>query len=183
LALWAYFRFARAPRHAQGEIGQTSLAVFHCGAGCALGDIVGEFLVFALALTVAGETLYANFVIDFAFAYVFGIVFQYFSIVPMRGLGFRDGLKAALRADTLSILAFQLGMFGWMAIAYFLLFPHPHLHPNEAVHWFMMQVGMALGFVTSYPANVFLLKKGWKEKMETGGGNDGVSHPTGQRAA
>lgn len=29
----------------------------------------------------------------------------------------------------------------------------------------MMQIGMALSFVLSYPANVFLAKRGWKEKM------------------
>lgn len=29
----------------------------------------------------------------------------------------------------------------------------------------MMQIGMALSFVLSYPANVFLVKRGWKEKM------------------
>lgn len=168
LALWAYFRFGRNPQGAENNTAQTSLSVFHCGAGCTLGDIAGEFLVFALAIEVAGQTLYADFLIDLAFAYVFGIVFQYFSIVPMRGLSFQEGVKAALRADTLSIIAFQIGMFGWMAIAYFLLFPNPHLHPNEGVHWFMMQIAMMLGFVTSYPANVFLLKKGWKEKM--GGG-------------
>jgi hypothetical protein len=28
-----------------------------------------------------------------------------------------------------------------------------------------MQVGMILGFFTSYLANSFLLKAGWKEKM------------------
>jgi hypothetical protein len=29
----------------------------------------------------------------------------------------------------------------------------------------MMQIGMIVGFFTSYPANLFLLKTGWKEKM------------------
>jgi hypothetical protein len=30
----------------------------------------------------------------------------------------------------------------------------------------MMQVGMILGFVTAYPANRWLVKRGWKEKMD-----------------
>jgi hypothetical protein len=29
----------------------------------------------------------------------------------------------------------------------------------------MMQIGMIVVFFTSYPANIFLLKTGWKEKM------------------
>ena len=33
------------------------------------------------------------------------------------------------------------------------------------MYWFLMQVGMMLGFLTSYPVNVWLLKAGLKEKM------------------
>jgi hypothetical protein len=38
---------------------------------------------------------------------------------------------AALKADTLSILSFEIGLFGWMALTYFVLFPDPHLMPNQ----------------------------------------------------
>jgi hypothetical protein len=33
---------------------------------------------------------------------VFGIAFQYFAIAPMRQVGFRVGVIAALKSDTLS---------------------------------------------------------------------------------
>ncbi len=36
---------------------------------------------------------------------------------------------------------------------------------TEAIFWFMMQIGMIFGFFTSYPANIFLLKSGWKEEI------------------
>jgi uncharacterized protein DUF4396 len=143
---------------------QTSVAAFHCGAGCALGDLVGETAMPLLGLTFAGE-LGSRLVVDFVLAYILGIVFQYFTIVPMRGLSLPDGLKQALRADTISIILFEVGMFGWMALTYFVLFPSPHLKPSQAVFWFMMQIAMIAGFMTSYPANGWLLKKGWKEKM------------------
>jgi len=29
----------------------------------------------------------------------------------------------------------------------------------------MMQIGMVIGFLASYPVSVLLLKKGWEEKM------------------
>lgn len=83
----------------------------------------------------------------------------------MRGLSFGKGVAAAAKADTLSITLFEVGMFGWMAIAYFLLFPAPHLDPGMAVFWFMMQIAMIAGFFTAIPANAFLIRKGWKEKM------------------
>jgi quinol-cytochrome oxidoreductase complex cytochrome b subunit len=53
------------------------------------------------------------------------------------------GLQAAAKADTISITAWQVGSFGF---------------------WFMMQIAMLCRFVTSYPANWWLLKTGIKEK-------------------
>ncbi len=52
-----------------------------------------------------------------------------------------------------------------MSLTHYVLFPNPHLKPSDVVFWFMMQVGMILGFFASYPVNSFLLKIGWKEKM------------------
>jgi hypothetical protein len=48
---------------------------------------------------------------------------------------------------------------------YFVFFPHPHLKPTEVTYWFMMQIGMVLGFLTSYPTNRWLIKVGWKAVM------------------
>jgi Domain of unknown function (DUF4396) len=149
---------------------QVSVSVFHCGAGCTLGDVLGEWCLFAiggsLATFVAGSEFGTKLVVDFLLAYVFGIFFQYFTIVPMRGLSFGKGVLAAMRADTISILAFEVGMFAWMALTRFIFFPEPRrIYPNVAVFWFMMQIAMIIGWMTSYPANVWLLRKGWKEKM------------------
>jgi hypothetical protein len=143
---------------------QLAIAVFHCGAGCSIGDLIAESIVPTLGLIFAGE-FGSKLVLDFALAYLFGIAFQYFTIAPMRGLSFGKGLIAAVRADTFSILLFEIGMFGWMAIVYFLLFPSPHLDPGMAVFWFMMQIAMVAGFFTALPANAWLIRLGWKEKM------------------
>lgn len=144
---------------------QVAVAVSHCGAGCTLGDISAEWWVFLMGLTFAGGDFQTRILLDFLLAWSFGVVFQYLTIVPMRGLSFGKGVIEAIRADTLSIVAFQMGLFAWMALTYYVIFPKPHLHPTEAVFWFMMQVGMILGYFTSYPANIFLLKLRWKEKM------------------
>lgn len=143
---------------------QNSIAVFHCGAGCSIGDLIAESIVPTMGLIFAGE-FGSKLILDFVFAYVLGIAFQYFTIVPMRGLSFGKGLVAAARADTISIVLFEIGMFGWMAITYFLFFPSPHLDPGMAVFWFMMQIAMICGWATSLPANAGLIRMGWKEKM------------------
>jgi Domain of unknown function (DUF4396) len=144
---------------------QIAVATTHCGAGCTLGDIVGEWWIFGAALVLGGGELGTRLLLDFLLAWAFGVVFQYFTIAPMRGLSFGKGLMQAVRADTLSIVAFQIGMSVWAALTYFVFFPNPHLNVNEAVFWFMMQIGMVAGFFTSYPINIFLIRARWKEKM------------------
>jgi hypothetical protein len=56
--------------------------------------------------------------------------------------------------------------FGWHSL--FQLFRHvlaTRLETNSFDFWFMMQIAMCCGFVTSYPANWWLLRVGIKEKM------------------
>ena len=144
---------------------QTAIGDSHCGAGCTLGDLVGEGLMAATGVTLFGTVFPTRLLIDFILAWAFGVVFQYFTIVPMRGLGVGEGLIAAMKADTISIVAFQVGMSLWMALTHFVFFPAPHLKVSDPVFWFMMQIAMVLGYITSYPANAWLLKAGLKERM------------------
>jgi len=141
------------------------LATTHCGSGCTLGDLVAEGVILTyIPLTLFGHQIFAAWVVDFAFAFLFGIAFQYFSITPMKQLSPAEGLKAALKADTLSLVAWQAGMYGWMAIVTFLIFDQ-ELDKSDPVFWFMMQIAMLAGFATSYPANGWLIRKGIKEAM------------------
>lgn len=144
---------------------EAAVSATHCGAGCVLGDILSEFAVYASGAMILGSMLWASFVWDFVAAWSLGIAFQYFTIVPMRHLSPGEGLKAAVKADTLSIIAFQVGMYGWMLMVHFVLFSQSHLNPHQAAYWLMMQIAMICGFVTSIPMNWWLLKIGWKEAM------------------
>lgn len=175
LAVWAYVRWGRPQTrkwqdlhgHPPGKSfpATVSVGVSHCGAGCTLGDIAGGWIVFAGAPTIAGIALWPEYIIEYMLAFTFGIAFQYFSITPMRSLGVREGIVAALKADTLSLTTFEIGMFGWMALVRFVFFPGAHLQPDDPVFWFMMQIGMVFGFATAFPVNGWLLKAGIKEPM------------------
>jgi len=83
-----------------------------------LGDIVGEWLVYGTnaAFGSPPRLLWAEMLVDFGFAFLFGIVFQYFSIAPMAGEYGPKIVYRALKADALSLLFFEIGLFGWMAI-------------------------------------------------------------------
>jgi len=163
LALWAYWRVGRKPvekpfwQHA-------ALGATHCGSGCTLGDIVAEWFTFFVPVTLFGMSIFAAWAIDYVLAFAFGIAFQYFTIAPMRGLSPAEGLRAAIKADTLSLTAWQVGMYGWMAIAVFGIFGQ-ELDKTGPVFWFMMQIAMLAGFATSYPVTWWLLKRGVKEPM------------------
>ena len=177
LASWAYRRFGKPmSKRWQVEHGvdkppqkpgwaTTAVGVSHCGAGCTLGDIVAEFTIFAAGITIASHAVFAEMVGDYILAVLLGVVFQYFAIAPMRGLGLREGLTAAVKADILSLTAFEVGLFGWMLLMAFVFFPGPHLHPDQVTYWFLMQVGMIIGFFTAWPANVWLIRRGIKEAM------------------
>lgn len=100
-----------------------------------------------------------EYVADYLVAVSLGIVFQYFAIAPMRGFGLRDGLIEAAKADILSLTAFEVGLFAWMALTQLFFFPRPHLGADHAFYWFLMQVGMVVGFFTAWPANVRLIAR------------------------
>ncbi|MFY3744868.1 DUF4396 domain-containing protein [Anaeromyxobacter sp. Red801] len=178
--LYAYHRWGRAaekrsvmrarqehrppPNRAQPFAVLAGKGATHCGSGCTLGDIIAELLILAVPFSIFGRNIFGAWAYDFVLAFAMGIAFQYFTIKPMRNLSVRDGLREALKADALSLVAWQLGMYGWMALATFVLLHH-ELSKASPVFWFMMQVAMFFGFLTSYPVNWFLIKRGVKEAM------------------
>jgi hypothetical protein len=192
LALWFYFRHGRAAKAATPPAMKhhpaapaaasksfpvaVAIGDTHCGAGCTLGDIIAETLAFLYPViaiwfgwkTIFAEKMYAVWIFDFILAFAFGIMFQYFAIVPMRGLSFREGLLAALKADAASLSAWQVGMYICMAVAQFWIFRPLFgevLRADTVEFWFVMQIAMIAGFITSYPVNWWLIKAGVKVEM------------------
>jgi len=179
IGLWAYFRLGRQSTHRAMQVSQqqhassvsrplaqsAGLAATHCGSGCALGDLLAEgVLMPLLPITLFGHRIFAAWVVDYVAAFLFGIAFQYFTIKPMKHLSRVQGLIASVKADGLSLTAWQVGMYGWMALATFVIFGR-ELPGASAVFWFMMQLAMLAGFLTSYPVNWWLVRAGIKEKM------------------
>ena len=114
------------------------------------------------------EKIFAIWIFDYLVAWAIGVAFQYFTIAPMRGLSPGKGIWQAMKADTASITSWQVGMYGWMAVAHFWIFGSllgEKLKVTSWEFWFMMQVAMHFGFLTSYPVNWWLIRKGVKEKM------------------
>ncbi len=181
LALWAYYTVGRLSSKAQVQQAKeqnqkppnkrkpfwqsVGVGATHCGSGCTLADMVAEWFVFFVPVIIFGSHVFGGWLTDYIVAFLFGIAFQYFTIKPMKNLSPGKGLIAAVKADTLSLTAWQIGMYGWMAIALFLIFTPETLHKTDPVFWFMMQIAMIAGFLTAYPVNWWLLRKNIKEVM------------------
>jgi hypothetical protein len=175
LALWFYYRAGKKgsmknsaekqmPMHKKPFWQSVAIGALHCGSGCTLGDILAESFLLWVPVTLFGSKLVGTWVMDFVFAFVIGILFQYYAIKPMRKISSGAALLTAFKADTLSLTCWQIGMYGWMAIVFFVIFGYK-IPVTDPFFWFMMQIAMLFGFLTAYPMNWWLIKKGIKEAM------------------
>lgn len=188
LALWAYYKFGRetmkmdmpmdmsmsrpmsmpmsmpmdmGAEHPQWQ--SIALSALHCGAGCTLADVIGEWFTFYVPISVGGSVLIGNWVLDFVLALVIGVYFQFYAIREMEKISVAKGLSRAFKADFFSLASWQVGMYGWMAIVYFVLFPD--IPKDSWAFGFMMQIAMLFGFFCAYPMNAWLIKLGVKKEM------------------
>lgn len=192
LALWAYFKFGRENGMAMkdgddedmkmmsgmkmdmdmpmGDMNRphwqsVALSALHCGAGCTLADIIGEWFTSYFPISVGGSLLIGNWVFDFVLALIIGVYFQLYAIREMEKISVSAGLARAFKADFFSLTSWQVGMYGWMAIIYFAIFKDSALPKDTWTFWFMMQIAMLVGFLCAYPMNALLIKLGVKKGM------------------
>lgn len=140
------------------------VGVTHCGGGCTLGDALAAPIVAATGFTVLASTMLGHFVGAFIGAYVFGLVFQILPAMEMGETNIARAFINAVKADTVSLVAFEIGMFAWLAIAFTgILGEEPPV--ASPVYWLQMQIAMDIGFVTAFPANWWLIGRGIKHGM------------------
>lgn len=123
------------------------------GTASAVAHVMGVPLVVASGLTIAGTDLWVMILVIAVLAIALLFLYE-------RGTGAPSGAAvpagAAVAAAVLTVLAFDIGMGGWMVL----------LHLNaampaatEAGFWFLMQIGVVLGLVTGYPAVAWLARR------------------------
>lgn len=144
-----------------------TLSTLHCGAGCTLADLIGEWFLYFVAITILGSTLLGSVVVDYILALAIGVYFQYAAIGSMSCGNIKRTtiVKQAFRADVLSLTAWQVGMYGFMALAIFVIFKGQAIEKTSWIFWFMMQIAMLAGFLAAFPMNILLIKLGIKKAM------------------
>ena len=176
LLIWFYHRYGLKDSSDVPFAASVAKGALHCGAGCTLADLISETLAYQVPAVLSwfglgslfSTALFAQWTMDFVFALLIGIVMQYFAIAPMLDLSLVKGLVTATKADVWSLSSWQLGMYGFMGLCHFVLFPLFFSVPVDAgspVFWVAMQVAMIAGFMTAYLPNWILIRKGIKEQM------------------
>ncbi len=163
-----YHRYGRAPRREQAPDAAdqpTALGGLPGGGASALSHLVGVPLVIASGLTIAGIDLWVMIITIGVLAVA--LLFVYERRVgrterPDTMTGARPAqargttVASAALAAVLTVLAFDIGMGGWMLLLHYNEFMPP---ATEGTFWFLMQIGILLGLATGYPAVAWLTRQ------------------------
>jgi hypothetical protein len=88
---------------------------------------------------VAGSLVFREWTLDYLIALLIGVTFQYAALSPMlQQTGPRIWWRA-LKVDFLSLSAWQVGMYGWMALVIFVWFGP--ISPTRIEFWFLDATG------------------------------------------
>ncbi len=152
-ALPLYARHGRAESAATGTDSSPAVGGLPGGAASAIAHLIGVPLVLASGLTIAGIDLWVMILVIGALAMLILFAFER-TTVTSRGRRLSAG--AAAGAAVLTVLAFDIGMGGWMLLLHFNEFMPP---ATEGTFWFLMQLGIVLGLATGYPAVAWLTRR------------------------
>ncbi|CAM3096578.1 DUF4396 domain-containing protein [Saccharomonospora xinjiangensis] len=125
-------------------------ATLHCLTGCAIGEVLGMVIGTAL-----GWSNVATIVLAVALAFFFGYALSMRGIMRA-GVGFKQALKVALAADTISITVMEIVDNGVMVVV-----PGAMEAPlNSLLFWGALAFAFAVAFVITVPVNKWLISRG-----------------------
>ena len=144
LGPFALLAYRRHGRTAGRDEQPTAVASLPGGGASAVAHLIGVPLVLASGLTIAGISLWVMIIVIGAIAIALLLAYERLSSAAPG----RISVGAAFVVATVTVLAFDLGMGGWMLLLHFNGFMPP---ATEGSFWFLMQVGIVLGLLTGYP--------------------------------
>ncbi|MEJ7893064.1 MAG: DUF4396 domain-containing protein [Solirubrobacteraceae bacterium] len=175
LALPAYYRFGRPRSAAAQQQGAatsgpsvTAAAVqsgLPGGVSSGLAHVVAVPFVVATGLTIANVDMWAMIAIItvLATAGIFLFEYLFFTSKDRRVPGLA-GVRPALVVAIITVVAFDLGMIGWMLIIYY---TENMPAAGDVRFTFLMQLGLIFGTLTVYPAMRWLASRGTRVAAAT----------------
>src|SRR5918994_518309 len=140
---------------------QTLGSTMHCVAGDGVGILAGAVLASVLGITGPAEMI-LEYVLGFAFGWT---IFQALFMRDIAGGSYGAALKSTFMSELLSMNLLMAGMLPTMMILrrYVPSADNP-LTPN---FWFVMSMGLLVGFIVAYPMNWWLVANHRKHGMMT----------------
>src|SRR5258708_8799392 len=122
----------------------------HCVAGDGVGILAGAVLARVLGLGGRGEWVLED-ILGFAFGWT---VFEALSMRDMAGGSYRRSLASTFVPELLSMNLLMAGMIPTVMILRTRI--ASAADPTTASFWFVMSMGLLVGFITAYPMNWWL---------------------------
>jgi hypothetical protein len=125
-------------------------ATLHCLTGCAIGEVLGMIIGTSLGWHGA-----ATIVLAIALAFVFGYALTMRGVMRS-GVPFRQAVKIALAADTISIAVMEI-----VDNALMLAIPGAmEAGVGDLRFWVSLAIALAVAFVLTVPVNRWLISRG-----------------------
>jgi uncharacterized protein DUF4396 len=136
-------------------------STMHCVAGDGVGILAGAVLASVLGITGLAEVA-LEYVLGFAFGWM---IFQALFMRDMMGGSYGRALSGTFTSELLSMNLLMAGMVPTVMAL------RAHIpaaaDPTTPSFWFVMSMGLLLGFIVAYPMNWWLVAHGLKHGMMT----------------
>jgi hypothetical protein len=137
-------------------------STLHCVAGDATGVIIA-----ATVTGLLGLPMWFDMTAEYVLGFTFGLfIFQSLFMKDIMGLSYAAALRQSFIPEWVSMNAMMAGMFPVM-VAIMMGRDMRAMDPREPLYWGAMSLAIGIGFVTAYPVNWWLVRKGLKHGLMT----------------
>ena len=133
---------------------------------CVAGDATG--IILAAAVTaLLGFPMWVDVIIEYVAGFLFGLlIFQSLFMREMMGGTYAQNVRRSFIPELLSMNCMMAGMAPVM-ILLMMSRDMRAMWPGEPLFWFVMSLGVVVGFTIAYPINVWLVAQGMKHGLMT----------------
>src|SRR5712672_3623516 len=127
-------------------------STIHCVAGDATGIILAAAVTAALGLP-----MWIDLIVEYVVVFAFGLfIFQSLFMKSMMGGTYRENVRKSFLPEFISM---NFMMAGMAPVTSFVMMGRDMraMEPRELLFWGAMSLGVAAGFATAYPINVWMV--------------------------
>jgi FtsP/CotA-like multicopper oxidase with cupredoxin domain len=183
LGLLLYVLADKEPR--PGEHEQFVRPLWKQGVGSTIHCVAGDATGIILAATITallGLPMWIDLIVEYMAGFAFGLfIFQSLFMKSMMGGTYWQNVRKSFTPEFISMNFMMAGMAPVMS---FLMMGRDMraMDPTELLFWGVMSLGVIVGFVTAYPANVWLVAGGLKHGLMTKRNTEGQRRESATQA-